>query len=86
MKLSSAKVRITEIFHSIQGESTQAGRPCAFVRLTGCNLRCEWCDTTYAFEGGDEMGVDEIIEQLEEFGTRLGVDHRGGATAPRYRS
>ena len=45
-------MRITEIFHSIQGESTHAGRPCVFVRLTGCNLRCRWCDSEYTFTGG----------------------------------
>ena len=65
------KLRITEIFHSIQGESTQAGRPCSFVRLTGCNLRCAWCDTAYAFEGGEEMTVGEIVDKVLSHGTRL---------------
>ncbi len=46
-------MRVTEIFRSIQGEGTRAGRPCAFVRFTGCDLRCAWCDTAYAFHGGD---------------------------------
>lgn len=56
---------ITEIFRSIQGESTHAGLPCIFVRLTGCNLRCTWCDTAYAFHGGTKMTVDEIIACVE---------------------
>ena len=64
MKAGATKLRITEIFHSIQGESSQAGRVCSFVRLTGCNLRCVWCDTAYAFEGGEEMEVDEILRQV----------------------
>ena len=56
---------VTEIFRSIQGESTRAGLPCIFVRLTGCNLRCTWCDTAYAFHGGTKMSVDEVIERVE---------------------
>ena len=67
----AATLRITEIFHSIQGESTQAGRPCSFVRLTGCNLRCVWCDTAYAFEGGEEMAVGAIAEQVLAHGAPL---------------
>ena len=57
-------LRITEIFHSIQGESTQVGRPCSFVRLTGCNLRCVWCDTAYAFTGGEDMEIGQIVERV----------------------
>ncbi len=57
-------LRITEIFHSIQGESTWAGVPCTFVRLTGCPLRCTWCDTAYAFHGGTRMTFDEIVEEV----------------------
>jgi 7-carboxy-7-deazaguanine synthase len=56
---------ITEIFRSIQGESTHAGLPCIFVRLTGCNLRCTWCDTAYAFHGGTRMSVEEILSRVE---------------------
>src|SRR5438270_11338818 len=57
---------ITEIFRSIQGESTHAGLPCIFVRLTGCNLRCIWCDTAYAFHGGTKMSIEDIISRVEE--------------------
>ncbi|MGH9735468.1 MAG: radical SAM protein [Candidatus Acidiferrales bacterium] len=57
---------ITEIFKSIQGEGTRAGLPCIFVRLTGCNLRCTWCDTAHAFHGGDKMTVDEVIARVRE--------------------
>jgi 7-carboxy-7-deazaguanine synthase len=52
---------ITEIYASIQGESSYAGLPCTFVRLTGCPLRCRWCDTAYSFEGGKAMGLNEIM-------------------------
>src|ERR1700681_1998863 len=57
---------ITEIFKSIQGEGTRAGLPCIFVRLTGCNLRCSWCDTAYAFHGGAKMSVDEVLARVDE--------------------
>lgn len=61
-------MKVTEIFHSIQGESSWAGLPCVFVRTTGCHLRCVWCDTDYAFYGGQEMTVAEIVEQVEQIG------------------
>ena len=70
-------LRITEIFHSIQGESTWAGLPCTFVRLTGCPLRCVWCDTAYAFHGGTRMTVTEIVRRVEEIGGGL-VEVTGG--------
>jgi 7-carboxy-7-deazaguanine synthase len=64
-----AKLRITEIFHSLQGESTRVGLPTVFVRLTGCPLRCTWCDTEYAFTGGESMTLDAILERVASFGT-----------------
>ncbi len=70
-------MRITEIYHSIQGESRFAGRPCVFVRTTGCNLRCVWCDTEYAFYGGAEMSLDQIVAKTDRFGCKL-VEITGG--------
>ena len=70
-------VRVTEIFHSIQGESTRAGLPCTFVRLTGCPLRCVWCDTAYAFNGGRRMAIDEVLRAVAGKGCRL-VEITGG--------
>jgi 7-carboxy-7-deazaguanine synthase len=70
-------LRVTEIFHSIQGESTWAGYPCTFVRLTGCPLRCVWCDTEYAFHGGQKTSLDEIMTRVREIGTNL-VEITGG--------
>ena len=70
-------LRVTEIFHSIQGESTWAGLACTFVRLTGCPLRCVWCDTAYAFHGGERMELDEILRRVDEIGTHL-VELTGG--------
>lgn len=61
-------MRITEIFLSIQGESSWAGHPCVFVRTTGCHLRCVWCDTDYAFYGGAELSVDEVLAEVERIG------------------
>ncbi len=61
---------ITEIFKSIQGEGTRAGLPCIFVRLTGCNLRCTWCDTAYAFHGGQKTSLDEVLERVESLNRR----------------
>ncbi|MEI6668332.1 MAG: radical SAM protein [Acidobacteriota bacterium] len=68
---------INEIFHSIQGESTFAGRPCVFVRLTGCDLRCAWCDTAYAFTEGTKRSVDEVIAAVESYQCPL-VEITGG--------
>ena len=70
-------VRVTEIFHSIQGESTRAGLPCTFVRLTGCPLRCVWCDTAYAFHGGTRLTLDEVMREVEGKECRL-VEITGG--------
>jgi 7-carboxy-7-deazaguanine synthase len=70
-------LRITEIFHSIQGESTWAGTPCTFVRVTGCPLRCTWCDTEYAFHGGTRMSFDEILEAVRSHPARV-VEITGG--------
>jgi 7-carboxy-7-deazaguanine synthase len=65
---------ITEIFKSIQGEGTRAGLPCIFVRLTGCNLRCTWCDTAYAFHGGKKMSVAEVLARVDELtGKQSGI-------------
>src|ERR1700731_4260381 len=69
---------ITEIFKSIQGESTRAGLPCIFVRLTGCNLRCTWCDTAYAFHGGAKMSVAEVAVRVDQLAGRI-PDARSGA-------
>jgi len=70
-------LRVTEIFKSLQGESTHAGFPCAFIRLTGCSLRCVWCDTAYAFTGGRDMSVSEAAQQTLALGTDL-VEITGG--------
>lgn len=70
-------MRITEIFHSIQGESTYSGLPCVFVRTTGCNLRCVWCDTAYAFYGGQEMRLEEILARVRGYHCKL-VELTGG--------
>ena len=70
-------MRITEIFHSIQGESSYAGQPCVFIRLTGCPLRCTWCDTDYAFYGGHECSIDEVLRKVHSYGCSL-VEVTGG--------
>jgi 7-carboxy-7-deazaguanine synthase len=70
-------MRITEIFYSIQGESSYAGLPCVFVRLTWCNLRCSWCDSEYTFKGGTEMSVAEVLEQVRRYDCKL-VEITGG--------
>ena len=68
---SSRTVRVNEIFASIQGEGTRAGDLCAFVRLTGCNLRCAYCDTAYAFHEGEDLSVDEVLTRLSDLGLPL---------------
>jgi len=68
---------INEIFHSIQGESTHTGRPCVFVRLTACDLRCSWCDTAYAFTEGTKMSVTDVVARVEGYGCDL-VEITGG--------
>jgi 7-carboxy-7-deazaguanine synthase len=73
----SDRVRVNEIFHSIQGESTWAGHPCVFVRLTGCNLRCIWCDTEYAFHEGRQMAIATVVEQVRGYDCKL-VEVTGG--------
>jgi 7-carboxy-7-deazaguanine synthase len=68
---------VNEIFYSIQGESTRAGEPCVFVRLTACDLRCSWCDTPYAFHEGRKMSVDDVVAEVERHGCPL-VEITGG--------
>src|SRR5918998_5891671 len=70
-------LRVTEIFRSIQGESTHAGRPCSFVRLAGCPMRCVWCDSDYTFTGGDHLSVEDVMRRVRDFGCRL-VEVTGG--------
>ena len=71
------RLKVNEIFYSIQGESTFSGRPCIFIRLTGCNLRCSYCDTKYAYEEGEYMSIDEIIDRISHYRCRL-VEVTGG--------
>src|SRR5512140_3858287 len=68
---------VNEIFLSIQGESSHAGKPCVFVRLTACDLRCSWCDTAYAFKGGDSLSVDQVVARVRDFRCPL-VEITGG--------
>jgi 7-carboxy-7-deazaguanine synthase len=68
---------VNEIFHSIQGESTHAGRPCVFVRLTACDLRCSWCDTPYAFHEGSKMTVEDVVSRVRDYGCEV-VEITGG--------
>ncbi len=70
-------LRVTEIFRSIQGESTHAGRPCAFVRLTGCPMRCVWCDSEYTFTGGEHVALADVLAQVRAMNCRL-VEVTGG--------
>lgn len=75
--MSEVRLKISEIFYSIQGESTFAGRPCVLVRLTGCQMRCSWCDTEYAFYGGVWKSLDEVMAEVAAFGCPL-VEVTGG--------
>jgi 7-carboxy-7-deazaguanine synthase len=68
---------INEIFYSIQGESTRAGRPCVFVRLTACDLRCSWCDTPYSFHEGRKRSIEDVVDEVEQYGCPL-VEITGG--------
>lgn len=70
-------LRVTEIFRSIQGESSHAGRPCTFVRLTGCPMRCVWCDSEYTFTGGEHVPLEDVISKVRDFGCNL-VEVTGG--------
>jgi len=70
-------LKINEIFHSIQGEGTNAGLPCVFIRLTYCNLRCTYCDTEYAFHEGEDFSIEDIIEKVKSYGCKL-VEVTGG--------
>jgi 7-carboxy-7-deazaguanine synthase len=70
-------LRVTEIFRSIQGESTHAGRPCTFVRLTGCPMRCVWCDSEYTFTGGEHISLEDVMTQVRQFRCNL-VEVTGG--------
>src|SRR5436189_5584205 len=72
-------MQITEIYKSLQGESTYAGLPCIFVRLTGCNLRCSWCDSEYTFQGGKKMALEEVLNEVQRVSPGAGlVEITGG--------
>jgi 7-carboxy-7-deazaguanine synthase len=74
---ATERLKVNEIFYSLQGESTRAGQPCVLVRLTGCHLRCGWCDTAYAFYEGEWLSRDEVLERVAAFGCPL-VELTGG--------
>src|SRR5947208_6734051 len=77
MSTRAKTLTINEIYHSIQGESTFAGRPCVFVRLTACDLRCSWCDTPYAFHEGRKRSLDDVVAEVDAYGCSL-VEVTGG--------
>ena len=70
-------LKVTEIYKSIQGEGRHAGLPCIFVRLTGCNLRCTWCDTEYGYSGGSDMSIDDVLKEVKSLSCQL-VEITGG--------
>ena len=70
-------LKVTEIYHSIQGEGSRAGLACVFIRLSGCNLRCTWCDTEYGYSGGKDMELSEVLEQVSKYNCQL-VEVTGG--------
>jgi len=76
-QIQQMMLRVTEIFRSIQGESSHAGRPCTFVRLTGCPMRCVWCDSEYTFTGGEHVPLEDVISKVRDFGCNL-VEVTGG--------
>ena len=76
-RMSSGTLRVTEVYASVQGESTHVGRPCVFVRLTGCNLRCTWCDSAFTFTGGVHRELDDVVAEAHGYGIGL-VELTGG--------
>lgn len=71
------RLRLIEVYASVQGESTRAGLPCVFVRLAGCNLRCTWCDSSFTFTGGEHRSIDDVVAEVDGFGIEL-VEVTGG--------
>jgi len=77
MEDRAGRVRVSEVYASVQGESTHVGKPCVFVRLTGCNLRCTWCDSAFSFTGGQWRDVEDVVAEVATFGLRT-VEVTGG--------